>query len=84
MFAPFVAVLITKGAPPGLVIFAFACFSNLAAGLTHYGTTPSPMYFAHNYVPFRTWWTVGFCVSLAHLAVWSTVGFLWWKLIGLW
>jgi DASS family divalent anion:Na+ symporter len=84
MFTPFVAVLLAKGAPPGLAIFGFACFTNLAAGLTHYGTTPSPMYFAHNYVPFRTWWGAGFVVSLVNIAIWSTVGFAWWKLIGLW
>jgi DASS family divalent anion:Na+ symporter len=84
MFAPFSAVLIAKGAPPGLVVFSFACFSNLAAGLTHYGTTPSPMFFAHHYVSFRKWWSIGFVISLVNLAIWSTVGFAWWKLIKVW
>ncbi|MGH9657385.1 MAG: DASS family sodium-coupled anion symporter [Bryobacteraceae bacterium] len=84
MLAPFVGVLLVKGAPIGLVFFAFACFSNLAAGLTTYGTTPSPMYFATNYVTFRAWWTAGFLASLMNIAIWSTVGFWWWKLIGLW
>jgi DASS family divalent anion:Na+ symporter len=84
MFTPFSAVLIAKGAPTGLVVFAFACATNLAAGLTHYGTTPSPMFFAQNYVTFRRWWTVGLIVSVLNLAVWSTVGVAWWKLIGLW
>ena len=84
MFAPFASVLIAKGAPVGLVVFSFACFTNLAAGLTHYGTTPSPMYYAQNYVSFRTWWSTGFIVSLFNIAIWSTVGFGWWKLIGLW
>ena len=84
MFAPFCAVLIAKGAPPGLVVFSFACFSNLAAGLTHYGTTPSPMFFAHHYVSFRKWWSIGFVISLVNLAIWSTVGFAWWKLIKVW
>ena len=84
MFPPFVAVLLARGAPPGLTIFAFACFSNFAAGLTHYGTTPSPMFFAHHYVSFRTWWSVGAAVSLVNLAIWSTIGFGWWKLLGIW
>ncbi len=84
MFGPFSAVLISKGAPPGLVVFSFACFSNLAAGLTHYGTTPSPMFFAQHYVSFRKWWSVGFVISLVNLAIWSTVGFAWWKLIKVW
>jgi len=84
MYTPFLAVLSAKGAPLGLVVFAFACFTNLAAGLTNYGTTPSPMFFAHEYVSLRRWWKVGFCASLVNLAVWSTVGFAWWKLIGVW
>jgi divalent anion:Na+ symporter, DASS family len=84
MYAPFLAVLLAKGAPAGLVIFAFACFSNLAAGLTNYGTTPSPMFFAHEYVSLKRWWKVGFAVSFVNLAIWCTVGFAWWKLIGLW
>jgi divalent anion:Na+ symporter, DASS family len=84
MFAPFSEVLIAKGAPPGLVIFSLACFSNLAAGLTNYGTTPSPMFFAQHYVSFRKWWTIGFVVSLVNLLIWSTVGFAWWKLIKVW
>jgi DASS family divalent anion:Na+ symporter len=84
MYPPFLAVLAAKEAPLGLVVFAFACFTNLAAGLTNYGTTPSPMFFAHGYVPLRTWWKVGFIVSLANIAIWSTIGFGWWKLIGVW
>jgi DASS family divalent anion:Na+ symporter len=84
MFPPFAAVLIAQGAPVGLTVFGFAVFSNLAAGLTHYGTTPSPMFYAHGYVPFRTWWTVGFVVSLVNITIWSTIGFGWWKLIGVW
>jgi DASS family divalent anion:Na+ symporter len=84
MFAPFVVVLTAKGAPVGLVVFAIACFANFAAGLTNYGTTPSPMFFATGYVSFQKWWKIGFIVSLANLAIWSTVGFAWWKLIGIW
>lgn len=84
MFPPFLAVLIAKGAPIGLVVYAFACFANLSAGLTTYGTTPSPMYFAHEYVSLKKWWTVGFIVSLVNLTIWSVVGFTWWKLIGYW
>jgi divalent anion:Na+ symporter, DASS family len=84
MYAPFAAVLIASGAPLGLVLFSFACFTNLAAGLTHYGTTPLPMYYAHGYVSFKKWWTTGFLMSLVNISIWSTVGFAWWKLIGLW
>jgi DASS family divalent anion:Na+ symporter len=84
MFAPFVAVLAAKGAPLGLMVYAFACFTNLAAGLTNYGTTPSPMFFAHDYVTLRKWWWTGFVASLVNILIWSTVGFAWWKLLGIW
>jgi DASS family divalent anion:Na+ symporter len=84
MYGPFLALLAAKGAPIGFVVLAFACFVNLSAGLTHYGTTPAPMFFAHGYVSMRDWWRIGFLVSLTHLAVWGTVGFAWWKFIGLW
>ncbi len=84
MYPPFLAVLVIKGAPIGLVAYAFACFTNLAAGLTHYGTTPSPMFYAHGYVPMATWWRVGAIVSVVNILIWSTVGFAWWKLVGFW
>lgn len=84
MYQPFVAVLAAKGAPIGLAAMAFASFVNLSAGLTHYGTTPAPMYYAQEYVSLKTWWRVGFIVSLVNIAVWSTIGFAWWKIIGIW
>ena len=84
MFAPFVVVLTSKGAPLGLTIFAFACFTNFAAGLTNYGTTPTPMFYSTDYVSFQKWWKAGFLASLANLTIWSTIGFAWWKFIGIW
>ncbi len=64
MFPPFLAVLLAKGAPIGLVVFAFACFANFSAGLTNYGTTPTPMFFAQGYVSLKKWWRVGAVVSV--------------------
>ncbi len=84
MFPPFVALLTSRGAPAGLTVYAFACLASPAAGLTHYGTVPAPMFFSQNYVGFRDWWKVGFLLSLWNLAVWVSTGLLWWKLIGLW
>lgn len=84
MYPAFLALLLLRGAPPGLVVYAFACLSNLSAGLTHYGTTPSPMFYAHGYLSFRQWWKVGFLASLVNLAIWCSAGFLWWRLIRIW
>jgi divalent anion:Na+ symporter, DASS family len=84
MYPAFLAVLLAQGAPVGLSVFAFACGVNLAAGLTTYGTTPAPMFFAQEYVSFKDWWRVGFIVSLVHIAIWGTVGVAWWRVLGLW
>lgn len=84
MYPAFLALLVLRGAPAGLVVYAFATLSNLSAGLTHYGTTPSPMFYAHGYVSFGDWWRVGFLMSVVNLAIWCSAGFLWWKLIGFW
>lgn len=84
MFPPFLAVLLAKGAPPGLVIYGFACFTNLAAGLTHFGTTPGPIFYADGYVTLKMWWKIGAIISVVNIVIWTTAGFAWWKLIGVW
>jgi DASS family divalent anion:Na+ symporter len=84
MFPPFLALLLAKGAPPGLVVYGFACFTNLAAGLTHFGTTPGPIFYADGYVTLKMWWKVGAIVSVVNIVIWSTAGFAWWKLIKVW
>lgn len=84
MYPAFLAALTAKGAPLGILVYAFACFANLSAGLTTYGTTPSPMFYGTNFVEFKAWWRIGFIVSLVNFAIWSTVGFGWWKVLGLW
>jgi DASS family divalent anion:Na+ symporter len=84
MFPPFVVLLVGIGVPPQLAVFSLLCLANLAAGLTHYGTTTAPILFSLGYVSLRDWWRVGFLVSLVNLAIWLPVGFGWWKLLGFW
>jgi DASS family divalent anion:Na+ symporter len=54
------------------------------ASLTHYGTTPGPIYFGAGYVPQWTWWRLGFIASVLNLVVWTVVGCAWWRLLGWW
>jgi divalent anion:Na+ symporter, DASS family len=84
MYPAFVALLLLRHAPVGLVVFSFACFANFSAGLTHYGTTPSPMFFSKNYVSLQRWWLIGFVVSIVNIIIWTVVGFGWWHLIRIW
>jgi DASS family divalent anion:Na+ symporter len=84
MFIPFLAVLLAAGVPPILAVLLLAYGSNLQAALTHYGTTPAPIYFGAEYVTQREWWRVGFFVSVLTLTIWGTIGLVWWKLLGWW
>lgn len=84
MFVPFLAVTATVGAPAGLAVLLLAHFSNLNAGLTHYGTTPAPIYFGTGYVKQQTWWKIGLIASVVNIVIWASTGPLWWRLIGRW
>ena len=84
MFVPFLIVILAAGTPTYLAVLSLAYFSNLGASLTHYGTTPAPIYFGAGYTTQRTWWWLGLITSLTTITVWSLVGFTWWKVLGLW
>ena len=84
MYTPFLIVTIAAGAPPALAVLALAYFSNLNASLTHYGTTPAPIWFGARYVKQRTWWLLGLIVSIPNILIWVVFGFLWWKVLGWW
>jgi DASS family divalent anion:Na+ symporter len=84
MYTPFLAVMLAVGAPPGLAALSLAYGSNLMASLTHYGTTPGPIYYGAGYVSQPTWWRIGLVLSVTTLAIWMTIGVAWWKVLGLW
>ena len=84
MYPPFLALLVSLGAPAPVVVYSLVFINNLTAGLTHYGTTTSPIIFVEGYVSLKDWWRVGFHASVANLAIWIAVGLLWWKILGLW
>ena len=84
MYVPFLIVILAAGTPSYLAVLSLAYFSNLGASLTHYGTTPAPIYFGAGYTTQRTWWLLGLITSLVTIAIWSLVGFAWWKLLRLW
>ena len=84
MYTPFLVVILAAGTPPYLAVLSLAFFSNLGAALTHYGTTPAPIYFGADYLKQRTWWWIGLIASFVTIAVWSILGFTWWKVLRLW
>jgi DASS family divalent anion:Na+ symporter len=84
MYTPFLVVSLATGAPPAVAALLLAYCSNLAASLTHYGTTPAPIYFGAGYVSQRTWWKLGLLASVPNILIWVFVGGAWWKLLGWW
>ena len=84
MYAAFLGVAITLGAPPVLAALVLCFFSNLHASMTHYGTGPAPAMFGLGYVPIGTWWRLGFAVSVVNILIWVLVGGAWWKVLRLW
>lgn len=84
MYLPFLIVILAAGAPPFLSVALLSYFSNLAASLTHYGTTPGPIYFGAGYVSQPTWWRLGLIAAFPNILIWVTVGLAWWKLLGWW
>lgn len=84
MYTPFLVVILAAGTPTYLAILSLAYFSNLGASLTHYGTTPAPIYFGADYLKQRTWWWLGLIASFVTIAVWTVLGFTWWKFLRLW
>jgi divalent anion:Na+ symporter, DASS family len=84
MYIPFLVVIIAAGAPVALTVLLLAYASNLNASLTHYGTTPAPIWFGAGYVKQRTWWWIGFVASVANLLIWTILGSLWWKALRWW
>lgn len=84
MYIPFLVVTLAAGAPPYLAVLLLAYFSNLDASLTHFGTTPAPIYFGAGYVSQKQWWKIGLAVSVPNIVLWSGLGLLWWKALGWW
>ncbi len=84
MYAAFLGVSIAAGAPPMLAALVLAFFSNLFAGMTHYGTGPAPVLFGTGYVEVGTWWRLGLLISLVNILIWVVLGGVWWKVLGLW
>ena len=84
MYTPFLVVILAAGAPTSLAVLSLAYFSNLDASLTHYGTTPAPIYFGADYVSQRRWWLLGLLVSVPNILIWTIAGFGWWKILRWW
>ena len=84
LYAMFLIALVSTGNPPIICAFVLSTFASLSSGLTHYGTGAAPVFFGANYIPVRTWWSIGLKMSFLTILVWGVVGGVWWKFLGYW
>ena len=84
MYAALLTLGAAAGAPAFISSFVVAMASNICGCLTHFGTGPAPVYFGSGYVNQKTWWTIGFGISLLHIVIWLGVGGIWWHFLGYW
>lgn len=84
MYAAFLAVSISIGAPPLVAALLLAFFSSLFSSMTHYGTSSGAIVFGDNYIKLGEWWRIGFIISIINLLIWIGGGGMWWKVLGLW
>jgi DASS family divalent anion:Na+ symporter len=76
------ALMVGGGVPPFAAAIALGAMSNLSGCLTQYGIGSGPVMFGAGYVTQSEWWRAGFLMSLVYLAVWLTIGPLWWMFLG--
>lgn len=83
MYGPFLAVAVAAGAPPLISALLFGFLSSLFGAMTHYASGPAPILYSQKNVDIKTWWKVGFLMSLFYLVIWLGLGSLWWSFLDL-
>lgn len=84
LYAPFVGVAISAGAPAMLAAMLLAFCSAIMASTTHYANGPASILASSGYVKQGEWWRMSFVLGLLYLVVFLTVAPLWMKVIGMW
>jgi DASS family divalent anion:Na+ symporter len=79
---PFMEAGKVLGVPPFLLLSLLSYFSTLCGCLTNYSSGPIVLYFGQRYCSAKKWFAVGLLVSFMHIAVWFSVGMVWWKILG--
>jgi len=83
LFPVSLTLLIGAGLAPLPAAMLLAAMSNLYGCLTQYAIGSGPVMFGAGYVTQGEWWRTGFFMSLIYLAIWFTIGPIWWALLGL-
>jgi len=79
---PFMNAAEKLNIPKGLTVAFLAYYTLLCATLTHYSCGSTVMYYSQSRIKTKQFVTVGLIVGLICITVYSTIGSLWWKLLG--
>ncbi|KAK9799330.1 hypothetical protein WJX73_004629 [Symbiochloris irregularis] len=83
LYAAFVAMMMASGVPPVLAALSLGYVSNLFGSITHYGSGQGAVYYGANFLTLPEIFKVGAMIAVFNIAVWGSVGSLWWKFLGL-
>jgi DASS family divalent anion:Na+ symporter len=84
LYAPLLVVVMGAGAPKGLSVLLLAFTAILSGSLTHFSTGSAPIYYGAGFLTTKEWWKISFIVCTLNVLIYSTIGSLWWFLLGLW
>ena len=84
MYGIFLSLALGIGAPPILSALVLAFASSLFMALTPYAGASTALIFSNSSIPILTWCKMNFSISGINLFIWSTIGVVWWKILGLW
>ena len=84
LYTALATLAVNAGVPPYVAALSLAFLSSICGSLTHYAAGPAPIYFGAGFVEQKTWWRLGFFISIINLIIWVGIGSAWWKVLGLW
>lgn len=84
LYLPFLSVAVATGAPLGLSAMLLAFTGAINASTTHYANGPASILATTGYVKQGEWWKMNFILGLIYIVIFSVVGTLWMKVIGVW
>ena len=82
LLSPFLSAAKTLSVPPYTSTLILGYSSSLSACLTPFSTGSVVLYYSQGFVEMKEWIGIGFGVGILYLVVYSTVGLVWWTLLG--
>jgi len=83
MLPVFLTVGKAAGIEPMSLVLVLATTNSYGGALTHYGGGAAPIIFGAGYNTVKTWWITGAVVAIVCFIIIMTVGYEWWRFLGI-